>query len=703
MASRFLKTFLAAGLVLAATTAPAGPIAWDGEENPARGKGWAQPATSRIAPAPGAREAGGHCLKIDLKGEGWKGAGWNWFGWFPPESGTDASGAADLVFRLKAARPDATLQVRLVDNRKGASALLDLRDAGLLKELPADWREVRVPLAALGEGFDRSRLWEIHFGTTSPGDLTVWVDDIGFGGEPPGRPRTGKPYAAAVVVEADRPLHAIPPTIYGVSAVDPKAAAKSGLSALRWGGNRSSRYNWEAGADNAGSDWFFLNGKVEHGWEEFDAGARRAGMTAYLTVPMLPWVAKGPEGCGFSVAKYGPQQKVEPYGADRGDGHKPDGTPIRGNDPRDTSVPSTPALQARGIARLVRDRRRHKSAGDPPTVYALDNEPMLWGHTHRDVHPEPPSYDEVFRMGRDLALAIKGADPLAEVAGPCSWGWTDLTYSALDAGSDHYATHADNASHGGVPFLAWYLGAMKEASKKAGRRLLDVADVHIYPQGQADGQGVYGGQSHSPAMRALRLRSTRALWDPSYKDESWINEPVALIPRVRGWIDQHNPGTKLALGEYSWGGDDDPSGAIAQAEILGILARERVDHAYFWAGLGGVQRFAFALYRNPEGDGRGQGFGQRYLASKTDAPGRLDAFAARGDDGALTIVLINADLDRPAEVRVDLGRKSDFRASARLFRLPNPPGPPAREDLAIRGRDAQLTLPPLTAALLVVP
>ena len=82
-------------------------------------------------------------------------------------------------------------------------------------------------------------------------------------GEEGPTPAGGGPYAAKVVVEADRPLHAISPFIYGASAVDPKAArAPPASPPSRWGGNRSSRYNWKARADNAGSDWFFLNGKA---------------------------------------------------------------------------------------------------------------------------------------------------------------------------------------------------------------------------------------------------------------------------------------------------------------------------------------------------------------------------------------------------------------------------------------------------------
>ena len=111
-----------------------------------------------------------------------------------------------------------------------------------------------------------------------------------------------------VTVDPTRSTHTISPYIFGASAVDPKRARELGVSTVRWGGNRSWCFNWKAQADNAGSDWFFLNGKAGR-WSEFITGNRKAGLASYLTVPLLPWVAKGPEGWGFSVAKYGPQAK----------------------------------------------------------------------------------------------------------------------------------------------------------------------------------------------------------------------------------------------------------------------------------------------------------------------------------------------------------------------------------------------------------
>jgi len=69
------------------------------------------------------------------------------------------------------------------------------------------------------------------------------------------------------------------------------------------------------------------------------------------------------------------------------------------------------------------------------------------------------------------------------------------------------------------------------------------------------------------ATQALRLRSTRSLWDPNYPDESWIDgteggPTVRLIPRMRDWVASNYPGTKLTITEYNWGALDHIDGAL---------------------------------------------------------------------------------------------------------------------------------------------
>jgi len=140
----------------------------------------------------------------------------------------------------------------------------------------------------------------------------------------------------------------------------------------------------------------------------------------------------------------------------------------------------------------------------------------------------------------------------------------------------------------------------------------------------------------------LRLRSTRSLWDPTYTDESWIGQAVQLIPTFRGWVNASYPGMKIAISEYNWGGLESINGALAQADVLGIFGRERVDLAAIWAPPTSAQpgAYAFRMYRNY--DGHGGAFGDTSVRAVSADQGQLAIYGAqRSNDGAVTLMVIN--------------------------------------------------------------
>jgi hypothetical protein len=342
--------------------------------------------------------------------------------------------------------------------------------------------------------------------------------------------------------------------------------------------------------------------------------------------------------CGFSVAKYGAQQQTDSWRPDCGNGLTPDGDPITGNDPADTSAPIDPSFVEGWIKHLT--GRFGTAAEGGVAYYNLDNEPMLWHVTHRDVHPEPVGYDELRDRTYAYAAAIKAADPTAKTLGPALWGWTAYFYSALDstAGDYWWKQAPDRAAHDDMPLTAWYLQQMQLYEQQHGVRILDYLDFHYYPQASSVALAPVG----DAATQALRLRSTRSLWDPTYEDESWIDEPVRLIPRMREWVDSYYPGTKLAIGEYNWGALDHINGALAQADVLGIFGREGLDIAFLWAPLTADDPFAYAfrLYRNY--DGAGSTFGDQSIQATSSDQEKLAIYAAqRSSDQAVTILVIN--------------------------------------------------------------
>jgi hypothetical protein len=259
---------------------------------------------------------------------------------------------------------------------------------------------------------------------------------------------------------------------------------------------------------------------------------------------------------------------------------------------------------------------------------------MLWNSTHRDVHPSPASYDDLRDRTWTYAAAVKAADPTAQTLGPVVWGWCAYFYSAADG----CGPGADRLAHGNVDFTEWYLQQMQSYENTHGVRILDYLDLHIYPQVD----GVFSQNLGSASVQAARLRSTRQLWDPTYVHEGWINQPVYLIPRMRQWVDDNYPGTKLALTEYNWGALGYLNGALAQADILGIFGREELDLATLWdpPEIDDPGAFAFRMYRNY--DGLGSAFGETSVRAASTDQEQLAIYAARrGSEGALTLMIIN--------------------------------------------------------------
>jgi hypothetical protein len=455
--------------------------------------------------------------------------------------------------------------------------------------------------------------------------------------------------------------HPISADIYGVNFaadLDPAAAvAQLGITVDRWGGNSTTRYDWTTGVHNTGSDWYFENVPADGSTPphlRLIARDRAAGRHTVLTVPTIGWVPmtdspeQHPYACGFPTDAYPGQQSTDPWDDHCGNGLHGNGNAITGNDPRLTSRPVDHGFVGDLIDDLV-SRYGRASAGGVRYI-ELDNEPSLWDSTHRDVHPDPLTYDELTDRAIEYARAIKASDPSAKVVGPSDWGWCAYLYSPADPG--HCSAGSDRAAHGGVAMAAWYLAQLKAYQDAHGTRLLDVFDEHYYPQ-----SGIALRDAGSASLQRQRLRSTRSLWDPTYIDESWISDTasggvaVRLIPRMRAWVAANYPGTRLGITEYNFGGLESLNGALTQADVLGILGREDVQLATLWAPGTATQPWAlaFRMFHGPGGSGSRFGTTSVLARSFSGAtPSRsnggqdtLAIYAAERSDRTLTVVVIN--------------------------------------------------------------
>ncbi|CAN5402813.1 glycoside hydrolase family 44 protein [soil metagenome] len=444
----------------------------------------------------------------------------------------------------------------------------------------------------------------------------------------------------AIITVDTRVQTPISPYIYGVNYPDNwiyEWIAEWNLhhdafSFAREGGNRFTAYNWETNASNAGNDYFhenddYLAMSKEPGWtvRQFLKFVQGAGAAALITVPTLGYVAA---------------DKDTNMNGDKDVIKTPDYLNVRfhksyATNPNPTTTPdlNDKAVYQSDFVAWVQKVKSPKT----PVWFSLDNEPDLWNGTHKRIHPGPLSYAEIIGNNIEYASMIKANAPDSLVFGPANYGWQGLrTFQGAPDGN-------------GRDFMETYLDSMREASKKAGHRLVDVYDFHYYPETKGEGgRIIYGRGPEKPSVATARIQAPRSLWDPTFVEDSWITQsrngkPVMLITDTAGRIKAHYPGTKMAITEYEFGGPNTISGALAQADALGVFGRYGIFAASHW-GVSSVDKATYSAFQAfTNYDRNGSRFGDLGLRVTGETPSNNSVYASLSttNKNCLTLVVIN--------------------------------------------------------------
>src|SRR5580704_8944703 len=128
----------------------------------------------------------------------------------------------------------------------------------------------------------------------------------------------------SVNVTASR--HPISQEIYGIAnyGLDANFAKEIQVPNIRWGGDGTTRYNWQVDSSNAGFDWYFMGGNglttpVPSASADLMIKTYKPA-DALITIPIIPYVNKlAAWNCSFPVSVYGAQQSTNPYVHPNGD------------------------------------------------------------------------------------------------------------------------------------------------------------------------------------------------------------------------------------------------------------------------------------------------------------------------------------------------------------------------------------------------
>jgi len=164
------------------------------------------------------------------------------------------------------------------------------------------------------------------------------------------------------------------------------------------------------------------------------------------------------------------------------------------------------------------------------------------------------------------------------------------------------------------------------------------------------------------------------------------------------WVKNNYPGTRIGITEYSWGGDEHISGATAQADILGIFGRERLDIGCRWTSpkAGSPAYNAMAMFTNA--DGKGNGFGDVSVYCAVAEPDALSAFSAIDSKSKLlTVMIINKEVGPRT---VSLSTNGHQPGKAAVYTLGADNNIVAQQGVDVSGR---ITVPGPSVVLLRIP
>jgi hypothetical protein len=496
-------------------------------------------------------------------------------------------------------------------------------------------------------------------------------------------------------VSSSEARRAISARIYGVNLSDFSNSRLSRLAFNRAGGNRLTAYNWETNASNAGGDYLnqndgYLSSSNTPGaaFTQQIRSTLSAGRNYVMTIPMIGYVAADKNGGGDvnqtpgflntrfvkSVARKGSAFSLTPNTGDN------------------------IVYQDEFVNFLKQTFPSGFSGSQARISFMLDNEPDLWFATHRRLRGSSDasdgtkaSYAELFSLTKQYATAIKDVVPNALVYGPANYGWDG--YSSLSSAPDA----------NGRPFIETYLDEMKTYEQANGRRIVDVLDLHYYPEARSTTNVRVTDNDNSAPVAQARMQSVRSLYDPTYTETSWItqwstNGPINLLPRMQSKIDGHYPGTKLSFGEYDFGGAAHISGGVAEADVLGAFGRAGVFSANYWGQVTGYILAGLEMYRNF--DGAGGRFGDTSIKAATSNIADTAVYASvdSSNNNRMVVVMINRS-DRAITTSTQISHPVAL-THGHLYRLTSTASAPTDAGtVAVSGQQLTLTLPAFSVSL----
>jgi len=469
-------------------------------------------------------------------------------------------------------------------------------------------------------------------------------------------------------IDLTKPVKPVSPLIYGKNNVLPNAfltskdnteilkAKEAGVRFIRQGGgNNSTKYNWRLKLSSH-PDWY--NNVYANDWNfaaktMLDKLPEVKGMWSFQLLGKSAANTRNNFNDGaYNGSKYWDGVNQNLAGGGQVNTAEPKGKALVEGNPdlylMDWPADSTVGILDKwfGLKGLGYNKNRLQ-------YWNMDNEPEIWSGTHDDVMKTQCTAEEFMQLYFKVAKAARAKYPDIKLVGPVpanEWQW--YSYS----GGSKIGTKS-------VSWLEFFIKRIADEEKASGLRLLDVLDIHFYPE-------------TSDAAQSLQLH--RVFFDRNYVfpgangvhtvSGGWntsINKEY-ILGRCADWLTQYlgpNHGVGLGVTEMDIKSTDPNIQAIWYASTMGEFMKNGAEIFTPWTWKIGMWEVLHLYSRHNQ---------ENYVQAASADETMVSAYpTVNATADSMTIVLINRSLTERKTVSINLNGFSVDNRNFTMYTISN--------------------------------
>ncbi len=268
----------------------------------------------------------------------------------------------------------------------------------------------------------------------------------------------------------------------------------------------------------------------------------------------------------------------------------------------------------------------------------MDNEVEIWSSTHDDVMPTQLAAEDFMQLYFTVAKKARAKYPTIKIVGPVTaneWQWYNWDNKVISSGGVSY------------PWLEYFIKRVAEEQAASGIKLLDVLDIHFYPNSTNATDVV---QYHRVFFdknyvfpEANGVKNISGTWDNSQTKEY-------IFERCKSWLNQYmGAGYNVTLGVTETGISqiNASTTAVWYASTLGeFMKHPEVEIFTPWTWNVGMWEVLHLFSRYNK---------NQFVSAVSSDEESVSAYPSINADGdSLTVMLVNRSVSTSETVSVDV-------------------------------------------------